>query len=194
MDVAAPRSPKFGGAGRQKVLPKNSGETENGRIGCWTFFGGSGSYNGFFEATSAWKHLRAPPLWRHPALSLWALEGDTYQVSIDLCQYEAPEPNKVYMAQTVELLATHEAFKELARRCPGNHPHMDFGRDFTSRARTWHATAFATAVVQVVDKVKTNPYVAFVTGDSPGGELAQPASDDGADDVEGAQAITLRGA
>ncbi|OLQ11910.1 Phthiocerol synthesis polyketide synthase type I PpsA [Symbiodinium microadriaticum] len=132
---------------------------------------------------------QSSPLWRHPALSLWALEGDTYQVSIDLCQYEAPEPNKVYMAQTVELLATHEAFKELARRCPGNHPHMDFGRDFTSRARTWHATAFATAVVQVVDKVKTNPYVAFVTGDSPGGELAQPASDDGADDVEGANQL-----
>ena len=136
---------------------------------------------------------QSSPLWRHPALNLRALEGDTYQVSIDLCQYEAPEPNKVYMAQTVELLATHEAFKELARRCPGNHPHMDFGRDFTSRARTWHTTAFATAVVQVVDKVKINPYVAFVTGESPGGELAQPASDDGADDVEGAQAITFKG-
>ena len=38
------------------MLPKSSGETESGRTGCWTSFGGSGSYNGFFEATSAWKH------------------------------------------------------------------------------------------------------------------------------------------
>ncbi|CAE7629272.1 RE2, partial [Symbiodinium sp. KB8] len=130
----------------------------------------------------------------HPALNLWALEGDTYKVSIDLCQYEAPEPNKVYMEQTVELLATHEAFKELARKCPGDHLHMAFGRGFTGRARTWHTTAFATAVVQVVDKVKTNPYVAFMAGDGPVEEAQERADpDEDPDPVEGAQAISFKG-